>query len=77
MVHYKSCEPLYAFLDVSNLPRMEWSYNLEWQMVELMFDDIKDETKSQVFALLSFASKPQVSAMGHGYACMHIFLKIE
>ena len=41
MNHYQSLEELYAFLDVPNLPRMQWMNWYGWMMGEFIYKEVQ------------------------------------
>ena len=48
MVHYESLEPLYAFLEVPNLPNMHWYDSSGWIMAKFIYIEVTAAIKSKV-----------------------------
>jgi hypothetical protein len=47
MVHYKSLQPLCAFLKVPNMPQMHWLDLSGWVMAEFIYTEVTSAIKSK------------------------------
>jgi hypothetical protein len=48
MVYYESLEPLYAFIEVLNMPQIHWSDSNGWVMAEFIYIEVTAAIKPKV-----------------------------